>query len=191
MKEAVGNGYEFDQVVLVYCLNDISDLLPDRQAAIHRLRTETAQAGWLRRNSYFANMLCLRYKSRTDPFMKDYFGSVLEAYRGDTWLEQRRRLDALREVIETNHGRLLVVTFPFLHAVGPDYPYAAVHEILDGHWRETKVPHLDLLPLYSALSSREITVNPFDAHPNERAHALAAEAIGKFLREQVTPSALQ
>jgi len=72
-------------------------------------------------------------------------------------------------------------------AVGPNYEYQPVHDALDGLWPELEVPHLDLLPIYKDLSPRKITVNSYDAHPNEFAGQLAAEAIDKFLAGQLDP----
>jgi hypothetical protein len=47
------------------------------------------------------------------------------------------------------------------------------------------VPHLDLLPVYVDYADAELVVNRFDAHPNEFAHSLAAEAIGRFLKKEI------
>jgi hypothetical protein len=49
--------------------------------------------------------------------------------------------------------------------------------MLDLFWKELKVPHLDLLPVYAGCSSKALTVNAHDAHPNELANAMAADTI--------------
>jgi hypothetical protein len=76
-----------------------------------------------------------------------------------------------------------VVTFPFLQHLGPGYEFRAVHAQLGKFWQELGVPHLDLLDLYEAHRNERLTVNSHDAHPNVRAHALAAEAILDFVRK--------
>jgi hypothetical protein len=43
------------------------------------------------------------------------------------------------------------------------------------------VPVLDLRPVLESHAGEGLTVNRFDAHPNERAHALAAAAIEREL----------
>ena len=183
--EGLAQNYQLDQVVLVYCLNDISDLLPERFQAIERIRADLAHCGWLRNGSYLINIIYHRYAVRHDPFMKDYFGLVLDAYRGPVWEQQKQRLTEFRDLVQSRGGHLSVVTFPFLHALGPDYKYKFVHDELNQFWREAKVPHLDLLPIYANLPPKQITVNRFDVHPNEYAHSLAADAIDKFLKEQM------
>jgi hypothetical protein len=84
-------------------------------------------------------------------------------------------------------GRLLVVTFPFLQALGPDSEYRPIHERLAAFWRSAGVPHLDLLHLFEGHPPEEITVSARDPHPNEQAHAMAAEAISAFVDEQLSP----
>ena len=78
-----------------------------------------------------------------------------------------------------------MITFPFLHALGANYEYRFVHEELDQFWKGLNVPHLDLLPLFGQSAPQQITVNRFDAHPNEYAHALAAGVIESFLVTQL------
>jgi hypothetical protein len=114
---------------------------------------------------------------------------VREAYRGTTWEQQQGRLKAFRDLIQAQGGHLAVVTFPFLHALGPSYEYRAVHKQLDQLWLELGVPHLDLLPVFGGLPSSQVTVNRYDAHPNERANRLAAEAIDQWLQRLNTSRA--
>ena len=174
-------GYQADEVVLVYCLNDVSDLFPDWQQATRRIFGELERSGWLERNSYCVNTLCHRIKVSRDPYMSRYFEFVEAGYRGDMWRLQQERLKTIRDLVSAHGGRLSVVTFPFLHAVGPRYSFGFAHEQLKRCWDELRVPHLDLLPLFQDLPPRRITVNALDAHPNEHAHALAATEIEKFL----------
>jgi hypothetical protein len=80
-------------------------------------------------------------------------------YRGALWEEQKKRLKAFRD------------------------EYQSVHDQLDQFWREQHVPHLDLLPVYKDLPPSRLTVNCYDAHPNELANKLAADALDKFLSD--------
>jgi lysophospholipase L1-like esterase len=181
----VSHGYQLDQVVLVYCLNDISDLMPEREQAMERLKTEIANAGWLWNSSYLFNVLGHRLKAHRDPFMQDYFSDVLKAYESPLWEQQKERLRALRDLVQTNGGRLLVITFPFLHVLGPDYKYRHVHEQLARCWDDLGVPNLDLLPLLQGQPPSRIVVNRLDVHPNEYANLLVTPAVDRFLKEQM------
>ncbi len=181
LAESVSKGYQVDQVVLVYCLNDIGDMLPEWPAASHRIYEEAKSGGWLVQNSFFLNIVRHRLKVMTDPYMKGYFPFVRDAYQGPIWERQADRLRALRDLVREHGGQLAVVTFPFLHALGPGYEYQFVHDELGQFWHDAGVPHLDLLPVYKEMKPAGITVNSFDAHPNEKANALAGAAIDQFL----------
>ena len=185
LSDCLDNKYQIDEVVLVYCLNDISDLLPELTDLIQGVYAEVEQSGWLRRNSYLVNTLYNRLVLVRNPNMKRYFPMLLESYRSPVWEQHKQRLKAMRDLVQSHGGRLCVVTFPFLQNLGPRYEYQFVHDRLDQCWHELNVPHLDLLPVFQNLPARKITVNQFDAHPNEYAHRLAAEALDKSLRQRM------
>lgn len=178
-------GYQLDLVVLVYCLNDVADLLPEWMNAVTSLFADRNSSGWFVRNSYFINTIYYRLKVVRSPYTRGYYDFIGEGYRGPVWERQKQQLTAFRDLVAAHGGRLLVVTFPFLNAVGPHYKFQFVHDQLNGFWRELKVPHLDLLPIYKNLPPDKITVSRHDAHPNEYAHALATKVIDRFLQEQV------
>jgi lysophospholipase L1-like esterase len=183
MKKAFARGYQVDQVVLVYCLNDIGDLMPPQADATGRVLAELDNSGWLWRNSYMMNLWHHHYTASRDPYLGNYCSFVREAYSGALWEQQTERLNAFRDLVQAHGGHLAVVTFPFLHALGPNYEYRFIHDKLDRLWLELGVPQLDLLSVYEGLPSSQLTVNRYDAHPNERANKLAAEAIDKWLQE--------
>jgi hypothetical protein len=176
-------GYEIDHLVLVYCLNDISDIVPEWNAIIDRIKGE--KPGYLVEHSYLANVLYYRLRGMRDPDVSNYYHFVTNAYDGRIWQNHQARLARLKAIVEQHGGTLSVVTFPFLHALGPGYEYQHIHDKLAGFWASQGVPHLDLLHTFDGHTPRELTVNHFDAHPNELAHRLAATAIEKFLDEQV------
>jgi len=182
LKKATARGYEFDEVVLVYCLNDVCDLLiAPGQPFEGRLPALDQMPPWFIRGSYFLDLFYNRYQLRQNPYVRNYFSFVKEGYRGEFWDAQQKRLIDLRELVQAHRGHVSVVTFPFLHALGTNYEYAFAHEELSQFWRSNSVPHLDLLPVYAGDSARQLTVNRYDAHPNELANRLAAEAIDRFL----------
>jgi hypothetical protein len=180
------NHWQIDEVVLVYCLNDISDIMPQRYEAFQRVNMQIEQSNWLVKNSYLANILAHRLSLRRNPFMRGYYDLVRDGYRGPLWVQQKERLKAFRDMVESHGGRLAVVTFPFLHDLGPNYEYQFVHDELDQLWREQHVPHLDLLTLYRAYPPAKLTVNRLDAHPNEFAHAIVTPMIEKLIEEQLS-----
>jgi hypothetical protein len=185
LEESLGQYYQLDQVVLVYCLNDVVDMFPEWAQAVFRMKTRAAQSGWLIQNSYLVNTLYYRFFAPRDAGVKRYFDFIAEGYRGAHWEQQQQRLKALRDQVQSHDGRLLVVTFPLFQGLGPPYAYQSLHDQLNQCWRTLGVPHLDLLSLYRDVPQNKLIVNRNDPHPNEYAQALAAEAIGKFIKEQL------
>lgn len=179
--ECTAKGYELEDVVLVYCLNDVADLMPEWAAIRARIFAGRDEPGWFKDNSYFLNLVYYRYRAMRNPEMRNYFQFVRETDRGPVWEQQQARLRELKQLIEARGGRLLVVTFPFLHQLGPGYEFQSVHGSLNEFWRAERVPHLDLLDTFRPNPSASLTVNSFDAHPNEYAHQLAAAEIERFL----------
>lgn len=184
VQELYNNGYEFDNVVLVYILNDISDLIPEWEKALERIY-RSGKPGFLVESSYFLNMLYCRWIAARDPDISDYFRFVEEAYNGRAWEIQKRRLTTIKKWMDGANVGLFVVTFPFLHSLGPEYPYRGVHDRLENFWKDLGVPHLDLLSLYESEDVGSIVISRHDAHPNEHAHGMAANAIDEFLRSYI------
>jgi hypothetical protein len=183
MKKAFNRGYQVNDVVLVYCLNDLGDLLTEQGQAFSGVFDQMELNPWFARHSYFVNLFYSRFQAARNPFVRDYFSFVQHGYRGPIWERQKQRLTELRDLVQAHGGRLWVVTFPFLHTLQPDEGNRYAHEELGRFWRTLGVPHLDLLPIYKNLRPEQLTVNRYDAHPNERAHRMAAQAIGRFLTE--------
>lgn len=121
----------------------------------------------------------------TFPEVSDYYRCDHDAYMGSPWDTQKSWLKAIRDVVHSHGGKLQVVIFPFMHLLGPTYEFRDVHQRLDDFWRSLDVPCLDLLPVFEPYPSSKLMVNAHDAHPNELAHALAAEAIARFLEQHV------
>lgn len=187
LKQIVSDGYQLDNVVLVFCLNDVSDLMSHWMDSVRTDETEIHNAGWLIQNSYFVNFLYTHWKIMRNPYTKDYYAFIGEGYRGQIWEKEMKQLRELRDLIHSKGGKLLVVTFPFVNAVGANYPFAAIHRQLDDFWKAENVPHLDLLSVYKNEPAKKLTVNRFDAHPNEYAHQLATDAIEKFVAQNLGP----
>ena len=179
----VSNHYRIDLVVLVYQINDIGEVMPGWVAEYRKMMADEFRDSWLCQNSYFVNLFYHRWQLRQNSYMRNYFDEVEAAYQGPLWEVEKIGLLAFANLTKIRGGRLLVVTFPYM-----DVPlrFKSVHDQLDQYWQEQGVPHLDLLATFSNLPPAKLVVNPHDAHPNEYAHALAAEAIEAFLIREIT-----
>ena len=181
---------ELDRVVLVYTLNDISDIDPRWQAMREELHETGRPQSYLTEHSFFLNWLHYRFMAWRDDTLSTYFDFQLDVYHSSSelWREQRRRLLAIRNLVHQRGGRLLVVTFPFLHSLGSGSPYREAHEALAAFWKSIGVPHLDLLDAFEVVEADDVAVNAYDAHPNEDAHAIAGNEILSWLQMHVPVS---
>ncbi|MDG1896708.1 MAG: SGNH/GDSL hydrolase family protein [Fuerstiella sp.] len=184
LHRAAETGYEADAVVLVYCLNDVADIVPEWQTVAHRIY-EAPKPGFFVQHSFLLNTLHYRVRSLREPDIGNYYSFVRQGYTGTLWQYHRERMLAMRDIVESMGGTFLVVTFPFLHALDEEYEYRNHHDQLDLLWKELNVPHLDLLPVFEPYSPEIVVVSPYDAHPNEFAHGLAEVAILDFLETQL------
>ena len=184
LHRAAESGYDVDLVVLVYCLNDVADIIPEWQAVAHRIYA-APKPGFFVQHSFLLNTLYYRLRSFREPDIGNYYSFVRQGYTGTFWQYHCERMLAMRDIVESMGGKFLVVTFPFLHALNEEYAYRNYHDQIDLLWKELNVPHLDLLPVFEPYSSDTVVVSPYDAHPNELAHKLAAAAILEFLDTQL------
>ena len=91
-------------------------------------------------------------------------------------------LDGMAGQARARGARFLVVIFPIFHRVGgAGYPLKAVHADLVRSLAARGVDALDLQPAYAGRADEELWVDPADQHPNDVAHAIAAEQVRQWL----------
>jgi lysophospholipase L1-like esterase len=121
-----------------------------------------------------------------------YTRQLTLAYFGDEaqtrhWGVQQ---DRLREIFAKSRERgiaLGFVVFPVLAELERDpYPFERINRLLVRFARRNNVPVLDLLDAFRGMYGPDLWVSPYDQHPNERGHAVAAEALIPFVRELLT-----
>jgi hypothetical protein len=191
IEKVVGRGNHIDVVVYAICLNDIEGYEPEMDEMQKRLDLQSPKF-FLFRDTYFLNMLYFRVQQARLPDVRSYYSQLADSYRSAPWEAMRRKLDELRDFCEAKKIDLRIVIFPFLHNLGPDYPFDAAHARIADYCRESDLRWLDLKPVLLPHVAEGLTVNRFDAHPNERAHALAAQAIeanllGDLFAEEEVP----
>ena len=182
LKHLLKEGPRIDTVIYVMCLNDIETFVADPNAFYQRLGSYSPRF-FLFSKTYSLNFLYFRFRQYTHPAVRNYYSFVREFYDGHPWKRMQRKLSSVRDLCRQNGADLRIVVFPFLHNLGAGYPFHPVHVKIAAFCRSEKIPVLDLEPVLSPHVEDGLTVNRFDAHPNERAHELAAAAILKFLHD--------
>ena len=181
LQKLFGHRHRVHTVVYVMCLNDIETFHPDRDKFYEELGANTPDF-FLFKDTYFLNFAYFRYRQYTRPAVRDYYSFVRNHYDGAPWERMSEKLQRVNELCRTNKARLCVVVFPFLHNLGDEYSFRKVHKQVVTFCENAAIPVLDLDPVLTPHVDDGLTVNSLDAHPNERAHELAAGAILKFLR---------
>lgn len=171
-----------DVLVYTFVPNDI-EYLDERTAAFYQQRAGRDPTFFLWKNTYFYNLLYHRLMSAQGTAANDYYTYLTASYEdGDAWNQFVRKLGQLDEWCRVRNVQLQVVIFPFLTSLGENDPFLPAYTKLQAYCREHGMPCLDLTPIMTAHRHEGLVVSRFDAHPNERAHALAAEAITPEVR---------
>ncbi len=182
-KESKEKGYELDIVILAYCLNDIDYLVEEAEPIYNRIHAFNKGMSLLEKQSYFINWLSFRYFAFNDPDLINYSDFVMDGYKGNSWKKHKTVLQNIARSVYEQNGRIMVVTFPFLQHSAENYPFHEIHTQLDDFWKSQNIPHLDLYKSFEPYLGKDLTVNRYDAHPNELSNKLAADEIAKFIHQ--------
>ncbi len=186
MELLFANGHRVDTAVYVLCLNDI-ETFHERHQTYYQDLSKHSPTFFLFRDTYFFNWVYFRVRQATLPQVRGYFADMAEYYSGEPWQRMSQKLDRVQQLCKANGTDFRVVVFPFLHNLGPDYPFHAAHQKIVEYCRSRNIPVLDLEPELTPFASQGLTANRFDAHPNELAHRVAAEGVLKNLLRDFTP----
>ncbi len=174
--------------IYVYNLNDIEGYMDlAGQKPLEGIYTAGPHF-FLFRDTYLLNWLYFRFRQFQGRNNR-YFDKLAASYQTEAWDGLRAKLSQLHRECKQGHADFRMVIFPFLHDLnGPD----SFHEArarLAAFCKSEKIPLLDLDPIFRQHASENLMVSRFDAHPNERAHAIAAEAMEQdLLSDLVRPA---
>jgi hypothetical protein len=187
LKHSFESGGRIDDAVYVLCLNDIEafhDPTMSRSSSLAHFEPP----GFLFRDTYFFNWLFFRTQLLLQSETRGYYSFVKEYYEGEPWSRFREALARTSAMCDKNGCRFRVAVFPFLHNLGPEYAFRPIHHRIMADCENLGIESFDLDPALSEHSGERLTVNPFDAHPNERAHEIAAEALTRWLSDKAENS---
>jgi hypothetical protein len=100
------------------------------------------------------------------------------------WAGCRAALERAVQITRERNIKLGLVIFPELYQLNGGYPFLEVHKLVSESCQRAGIPVLDLFDTFRGHEPESLWVHPSDHHPNETAHALAAEAIEKFVRKE-------
>jgi hypothetical protein len=179
LKHAFADGHRIDNAVYVMCLNDVEAFHdPTMSESTNRAKFEPPT--FLFRETYFFNWAWFRYQQVSQSGIRDYYDFVAGYYEGEPWQRFRPKLREVDQLCESNNCRLTVAVFPFLHSTGDDQ-FATIRQQITEACRQDGIEVIDLNRAFGGHRDEVLTVNAFDAHPNELAHQLVAEFLAPKL----------
>jgi hypothetical protein len=186
LEEVIRDKLPLQTVVYVICLNDI-ETFDDRTSELYDEIGSRAPQNFLFRDTYFLNLLYYRIQQARSARVGGYYSFLQDSYAGLPWEKMHTKLDEILELCRENGVDLRIAIFPFLHNLGPDYPFSEAHQRIVDYCAAREIKVLDLRPVLEPHVAEGLTVNRFDAHPNARAHELAGEAIESDLLGDLRP----
>lgn len=177
-----------DLVIVGFCLNDAE---PSNQEELTRLqqglearRPQGPVGGRLYELSRVSRQLWTAIENlRVKRALRAYYRGLYAGQPG--WQRCQRALWALRWFTRERSIPMLLVIWPIFDSpLDHRYAYRDLHRIVAEKSAELEVPTLDLLSRFEGMDARRLALVPFtDAHPNELAHRIAADAILEHLLE--------
>ncbi len=173
--------FEPDLVVYGMCLNDIDRRVP--MLAWQKVWDDPAVLGapWLGGRSALLNFLQRRRRqAQLAGEAPDDISALIRADPGP-WEANQAAILAMQRHLAEAGVPFAIAVFPMLSRLGPDYPYAGLHEAVAAFCAGQGIDSVDLYPLFAGKDERSLWVHPFDQHPNPTAQRLFAEGIAAHL----------
>lgn len=173
-----------DIVLYQYTLNDIRTNEEQAKLFLEDSRVSPVVKSILDR-SYFLDFLYWRLSQRYASTFEKLKAIDFQDYEDPG--EMTRHLTELHQLsgeIKNDGTKMIVVIFPMFYSLDNNYP-GWIHTMIGAHFAKEDVMVVDLLPLAVGKNSRDLSASPFDAHPNEYFHNLAAEVLYESVKRLI------
>ncbi len=184
--KTVGLPLDPDLVVVVFFLNDATHLdsnpviawrmnreINRRDGVLNRISRLYDTWDWIRRRRRVAAETLRDYK-------ESYLGSPDHQV---LWERCKTALADGKQACDARGVPIAVVIFPMLLELNEDHPFRDVHERVAEACKAIGVPVLDLLPAFEGEDGPSLWIAPDNAHPDDRGHKIAGEAIARFITD--------
>jgi len=131
------------------------------------------------RGSFLANLLYWQFPHADK---QPYVEFLQSAYQDTSLLNTHLHdLNQFASYAKDQGIPLIVLIFPFLRDLEGSFFVSTIEQ----HFQAQDIPVINLIPQLQPIPPMQRVVNKHDAHPNERVHALAAQALYETLRPQL------
>ena len=185
-----GKKFDPDMFLILYNLND--SYLPHASMVVER-RAENLMEEEKDRLSDISRLYRFVKKRIVKKNVHDYTVAYInEGYFGpekeQKWGRAQQNIKGIQKFCAENGIELVVAIFPLLFELEKTYPFREEVEEIDSFLRSNRIPSVNLLPAFKGKKTHFLWSGLTDSHPNRTAHRLAAEAIFRFLQQQILSS---
>lgn len=181
--DKVGPRYEPDAIVAVFFMRDGAGIstMAEFFGPIRKLA--------YRHRESFLYRHCYAYRVVQDALLREAVGNqysqaIRDAYlnppKNGSWERAQLNLKRIGAYARSRRIPFGFAVFPILIELDDDHPFAVVEAEVADFGRRSGWPVLDLLPSFKGHPAHELWVSPYNQHPNEKGHALAAGALEPF-----------
>jgi len=164
-----------DLVILGVHLNDIIPFPTSALIEVHRF-----YRGKLRERFRSLDWALNRIETKLDA--KDKEARLLKSYTQENKSKFLSAVLRLRQRLNDNGGKLLVLFFPVFHQFH-NYPFKSIHDDLSSELKGEGIESLDFLPYFLGSDAKSYWITPNDQHPNEIANQIFYERLIEYLRK--------
>lgn len=177
----------FDIVIWQYFLNDIQSAQKSTgRPIIQRSSQRVRLIEFISGKSYFFDYLYWRISARYQKTFEELKEADLALYRDPEILDAHRaQINTFIKELEEQDKKVIVIIFPSLFFLGPNYPAEDIHGIMSSIFAENGVEVIDLLETLRDKKPKDLIASRFDAHPNEYVHSVAAEMLFEKVAAQL------
>lgn len=171
--------FNFDIIIWQYYLNDIQPPIKDDIAQIIQKNTISNKTlDILSKNSAFFDFAYWRLSSKYSKTFSQLDIHYFKMYNDASILNSHEEeLTKFIRLLKEQNKKIVVIIFPLIELLGPNYPAAQIHTNLDSYFKSQKMEVIELLDYLRNSNSKELIASRFDTHPNEKVHKLAAEKL--------------
>ncbi len=183
--------FDPDMFLILYNLND--SYLPHASMVVDK-RTEQMMEEEKDPLSGISRLYRFVKKRIVKKSVHDYTVSYIkEGYFGpekdQKWGRAQNNLKAIKKFCAENGIELVVAIFPLLFELEKTYPFQAEVEEIENFLISNKIHSVNLFPSFRGKKTFVLWSSPTDSHPNRIAHRLAAEAIYRYVQQNIFSAA--
>lgn len=178
--QLIKNGFEADTIILCFTMNDIGWASPEASFKIDALNASEPQS-WILANSYFLNFLYVRINIFSTETAGGYYGWLKDTYSGVPLELEKMVLREFKALCTKKGFHLKVAIFPLIGDLSSGFKMKTAHNEISLFFKEEGIPFIDLADKLKEFPAKKLTVNRFDAHPNEFTHRIIADEIWEKL----------